>query len=129
MENKVKFLICDENDDERAELIDKLKRSGYARCDEARDGNTALELISKNSYDAVILDLWLSKIDGIGIIRAVSKLEKAEKPSMILMSPINKQSILLEATESGADLCIPKPFDFSSPKAVAGLSDAQFTHS
>lgn len=114
MENKVKILICDENDDERGQLIDGFKRAGYGRCDEARDGNTALELMNKNSYDAVIVDLWLSKIDGIGIIRAAAKIDKAQKPSMILMSPINKQSILLEATESGADLCIPKPFDFSS---------------
>jgi len=114
MENNVKILICDENDDERAQLIEKLKRAGYSRCDEARDGNTALDLIGKNGYDAVIVDLWLSKIDGIGIIRAVSKMELVEKPSLILMSPINKQSILLEATESGADLCVPKPFDFSS---------------
>ena len=35
-------------------------------------------------------------------------------PSFILMSPINKQSILVEASEAGADLCIPKPFDFSA---------------
>lgn len=114
MENKVKILICDENDDERAQLVENLKRAGYPRCDEARDGNTALDMISKNGYDAVIVDLWLSKIDGIGIIRATSKMDRSEKPSMILMSPINKQSILLEATESGADLCVPKPFDFSS---------------
>lgn len=114
MENKAKILICDENDDERARLSESLIRSGFSRCDEARDGNIALEMISKNGYDAVIVDLWLSKIDGIGIIRATSKLEIKEKPAMILMSPINKQSILLEATESGADLCIPKPFDFST---------------
>ena len=114
MEIKAKILICDENDDERAKLADNLVRGGYPRPDEAKDGNMALDMINRNTYDALIIDLWLSKVDGIGIIRAVSRLEKTDKPVMILMSPINKQSILLEATESGADLCIPKPFDFSS---------------
>ena len=114
MENNAKILICDENNDERAKLIENLTRAGYKRCDEAANGNIALDMIAKNQYDAVIVDLWISKLDGIGIIRAAKKLDKKDLPSFVLMSPINKQSILLEATESGADLCIPKPFDFSS---------------
>ena len=114
MENNAKILICDENDEERAKLIENLSSAGFNHCDEARDGNLALDLIAKNKYDAVIVDLWISKLDGIGIIRAASTLNFADKPSFILMSPINKQSILLEATEAGADLCIPKPFDFGA---------------
>lgn len=114
MENNAKILICDENQEERTKLIENLSRAGYRRCDEAENGNVALDMIGKNNYDAVIVDLWISKLDGIGIIRAARKLDKKNMPSFILMSPINKQSILLEATESGADLCIPKPFDFSS---------------
>ena len=51
MENKAKILICDENDDERARLAESLIRSGFSRCDEARDGNAALDMISKNGYD------------------------------------------------------------------------------
>ncbi len=114
MENSAKILICDENDEERARLIENLRKVGIRRCDEAKDGTTALDMISKYTYDVVIVDLWISKLDGIGIIRSASKLNLQEKPSFILMSPINKQSILLEATESGADLCIPKPFDLTS---------------
>jgi two-component system response regulator (stage 0 sporulation protein A) len=114
MENAVKILICDENDEERKKLIENLYSKGYSRCDEANDGNVALAMIGSSLYDVVIVDLWVSKLDGIGIIRAASKLAYAKKPIFILMSPINKQSILLEASEVGADICIPKPFDFSS---------------
>ena len=114
MENAVKILICDENDEERKKLIENLYSKGYHRCDEANDGNAALAMLNSSSYDVVIVDLWVSKLDGIGIIRAASKLTYTKKPLFILMSPINKQSILLEASEVGADICIPKPFDFSS---------------
>ena len=114
MENSAKILICDENDEERTRLIENLRKVGIRRCDEAKDGTAALDMISKYTYDVVIVDLWISKLDGIGIIRSAAKLNLQEKPSFILMSPINKQSILLEATESGADLCIPKPFDLTS---------------
>ncbi len=114
MEKNAKILICVESDDERTRLSIDLARSGFTKCEEAKDGNTALTMIAKNTYDIVIVDLWISKLDGIGIIRASSELDQAERPIFILMSPINKQSILLEATEAGADLCIPKPFDFST---------------
>jgi len=113
MKNNTKILICNENADERARLIEKLNHGGYVRCDCAGDGERAIEMIKSSAYDVVITDLWLSGIDGIGIIRSAAKLVGRDKPSFILTSPINKQTILVEATEAGADLCIPKPFDFS----------------
>ena len=113
MENSMKFLICDENDSERRELVDSLTKSGY-RCDEARDGLEAVSKINSESYTLVIVDLWISKLDGIGIIRTVKSKAGEKSPLFILMSPINRQTLLLEATEAGADLCIPKPYDFSS---------------
>lgn len=114
MENTAKILICDENDEERTRLIENLRSAKITSCDEAKDGTVALDMIEKNGYDIVIVDLWVSKIDGIGLIRSAKNLEIPKVPSYVLMSPINKQSILLEATEAGADLCIPKPFDFTS---------------
>jgi len=114
MENKMKILICDENEEERARLATGLIKSGYKLCEEARSSESALEMIKSENYDLVIIDLWLSGIDGIGLIRKIRALASSERPSIILMSPINKQSILLEASESGADLCIPKPYDINS---------------
>ena len=113
MKNNTKILICNENADERTRLIEKLNHGGYVRCDCAEDGERAIEMIKSSAYDVVITDLWLSGIDGIGIIRSAAKIVGRDKPSFILTSPINKQTILVEATEAGADLCIPKPFDFS----------------
>ena len=113
MKNTTKILICNENSDERGRLIEKLIQGGYGNCDYAEDGEKAIEMIKSTRYDIVITDLWLSGIDGIGIIRSGINVSGRDKPSFILTSPINKQSILVEATEAGADLCIPKPFDFS----------------
>ena len=111
MKNNTKILICNENAEERGRLIENLNASGYEKCDFAQNGERALEMIKAFKYDVVITDLGLSGIDGIGIIRASKTI--SNHPSFILMSPINKQSILVEATEVGADLCIPKPFDFA----------------
>lgn len=111
MENKTKILICDENREERVRLIEILKKNGYRDVDEAHSGSLAVEKIVLNSYDVVIVDLWIPGVDGIGIIRSTADMEVTARPSFILTSPVNKQSMLIEASEAGADVCLLKPFD------------------
>ena len=94
MENNTKILICDENTEERLKIVDYLKKSGYRFIDDASNGDIAVEKISKTNYDVVVVDLWMSRIDGIGIIKNAKKEKNA--PAFILMSAINKQSILID---------------------------------
>ncbi len=114
MENTTKILLCDENEEERREISEKLTKSGLVFVDEAKNGEEALAKMTKNRYDVAVVDLWMSGIDGIGIIRSIDSSGAKEKPAFILTSPINRQSILMEASEAGADMCILKPFDVST---------------
>ncbi len=111
MDNLTKILICDENAEERRILADALTKSGYRYIHEAESGDRAIEMVSDSEYDLIITDLWLSGIDGVGIIRAASQAARDTKPTFILISPINKQSLLVEASEAGADVCILKPIE------------------
>ena len=111
MENNAKILLCDENTEERRRIIDFLTKSGFRFIDEATNGEAAIEKLSKGIYDVAVLDLWVSGVDGIGIIRNITRTNMSVKPSFILMSPINKESVLVEASEAGADICLLKPFD------------------
>ena len=121
MEANTKILICDENNEERRQLANDLTRLGYRYVEQAENGDDAIALLEKNAYDVVIVDLWISGVDGIGIIRAKNNLDFKSMPKFILTSPINKQSVLLEASDAGADVCLLKPFDISS---IAGHIEA-----
>ena len=114
MENTTKILLCVESEDERQELRDGLSKAGYRTVDEARNGEMAVEMMRKCNYDIALVDLWMSKVDGIGIIRAAAALGERTRPACILMSAINKQTILMEASEAGADVCLIKPFETSA---------------
>ena len=114
MENNAKILLCDENGEERKRIVDFLTKSGFHYIDEVEDGERAMDRLIGGNYDLAIVDIWLSVVDGIGIIRSIQKSAMKNKPSFILMSPINKQNILVEASEAGADVCILKPFDNTS---------------
>ena len=117
MEQTAKILICSENNEERRRIIEALAKSGYRNADECMTGDRAISMLADGSYDVVITDLWLTGLDGISIIRNASNIGLKKKPAFVLMSPINEQNILMEASMAGADICILKPIDFLSLRA------------
>jgi len=113
---KIKILIADENSESRKALRDALLRGGMRYIDEASNGEEALSLITRNHHDIVIADVWLSKLDGIGLIRkALSQsFEPDRAPAFIIASLVTNQNIFIEAARAGAALCLPKPLDYAS---------------
>ena len=114
--NSAKILIADENPAGRQALRDTLARNGYKFVDEASNGEDALIKISRTHPDIVILDVWLSKLDGIGVIRNTRSIDfgKDRAPSFIVVSMVSNQNIFMEATNAGAEMCILKPYDQNS---------------
>ena len=114
--NQTKILIADENPAGRQALKDTLARNGYKYVDEASNGEDALIKISRTHPDIVIIDIWLSKLDGIGVIRNSRSIDfgKDASPSFIVVSMVSNQNIFMEATNAGAEMCILKPYDQNS---------------
>ena len=116
MEYTTKILIADEDVTARSVLREGLLRAGYRNVEEAGNGEDTLKKISRTHPDVVIMDVWLSKLDGIGVLRSCRSLdfggEKA--PAFIIMSSVSSQNVLIGATEAGAELCLPKPVNVSS---------------
>ena len=72
--------------------------------------------MNRNHPDILIMDVWLSRLDGIGLIKNIRAIDfgKDAAPSIIVASPAPAQHIFIEATSAGANMCLLKPFDFSS---------------
>ncbi len=107
----IKLLIADESAGQRAILRDTLHRAGFHMIDEAANGDEALQKIDRDHPDVVIIDIWLSKLDGIGVIRASSQLDfrKDKTPAFIMTSPVANQQMFIQASGAGAQLCLIKP--------------------
>ncbi len=110
------ILIANENASERSALRVHLEKSGFKNIDEASNGEDALLKISRNHPALVIIDLWLSKIDGIGVIKSAKNLNfgKDRIPAFILVSMVTNQNVFIEANNAGAELCLLKPYDLKS---------------
>ncbi len=116
MEHNAKILIADENPAGRGALANELRRAGYRNVEEATNGEEALIKIGRYHPDVAILDVWLSKLDGIGVLRNCKSLHFGQdaRPAFIIVSMVSNQSIFMEATNAGADLCLLKPYNMES---------------
>ncbi len=112
MEKETKILIADENAEIRLRTRDILTAKG-AFVDEAKNGDDASRMIARQTYDIVIADLWLSGVDGIGLIKKASEVSK-KTPAFIILTQVSTPSVLMEANRSGASLCLQKPVDYDS---------------
>ena len=111
-----KILIADENAAQRQALITELRRAGFGRIEEASNGEEALIKIGQFHPDVAIIDIWLSKLDGIGVLRNAKLLNFApdKAPSFIVVSMVSNQSIFIEAANAGAEFCLLKPYNAES---------------
>ncbi len=115
--NNTKILIADENSATRASLRDELAAQGYANIYEASDGEEALSTIETAQPEVAIVDVLLSKLDGIGVIRQARRRLGEDAPVFIVTSLLGNHNMLLEASNAGAAMCMIKPVNAES---VAG---------
>ena len=128
MENTTKILLADENPAGRALLRDGLMRAGYRAIEEASNGEDALAKLGRFRPDVAIVDIWLSKLDGIGVLRNSRSIDfSPEKPPIfIVTSMVSNQNIFVQATNSGAELCLTKPVNPESlAQHIAQLCEAR----
>ena len=65
------LLIVEDDSEEARRLEQALTRMGY-RCTVAPDGDTALARLAAERFDAVLLDLVLPGLDGMGVLSALA---------------------------------------------------------
>lgn len=75
------------------------------------DGDTALEQILVQSYDAIILDIMLPGRDGLSILREMRKLHL--NTPVLLLSARGNVNERVEGLNLGADDYLPKPFSIT----------------
>jgi len=116
MEYNTKILIADENAAARAQLKECFTRAGCRYIEEAVNGEDALSKIGRLHPDVVIIDIWMSKLDGLSVVRSAKATSYGEdKPPVIIMtSPISNQNIFVQALQAGAELCLIKPLNQSN---------------
>jgi diguanylate cyclase (GGDEF)-like protein len=103
---KLNILYVEDEEASRLQLHEVFKLLFHS-VDVAVDGLDALEMYKNNSYDIVITDINMPRMNGIELIKEIKKINPTQ--NIIIISAHNNSEYLLQAIEVGVDSFIIKP--------------------
>ncbi|MGL4337540.1 MAG: response regulator transcription factor [Turicibacter sp.] len=111
----MRILIVEDEKDLCDAIAEGLEIEGYA-IDKCYDGKSAYDLITiERSYDLVILDLNLPKMDGFDVLRGLRMQNKEIK--VLILSARGSVCDKVLGLDLGANDYLTKPFDFEELEA------------
>lgn len=106
----MKLLIIEDDSAILKSLSDFLKNNNYA-VDTASDGESGFNLASSLSYDLIITDYLLPKLNGQEIIKALRK--NGNQVPILVLSVKDRSQDKINLLNNGADDYLAKPFFFN----------------
>ncbi len=110
---KTKILIADDNR-EFCDILSKFLSmdDDFEVIGVAKDGLEALDKITEEQPDVLILDIIMPHLDGLGVLEGINNLGLEKFPKIVVLSAVGQDQITQKAIELGADYYVVKPFDF-----------------
>lgn len=106
-----KILVVDDESRIR-ELIVKYANHNDILCDEASNGQIAIEMVKKNSYDLIVMDIMMPVLDGFSASKII---RKEFNIPIIMLSARSEEYDKIYGFDLGIDDYVTKPF---SPKEL-----------
>lgn len=104
---KDRILIVDDEADIALILKLQLEGAGY-KTTRAKDGLEALEHLAKESYDLVLLDIKMPRMDGLEVLKRIQ--EEMIDAAVVMMTAHGSESVAVKAMQQGALDYVAKPF-------------------
>lgn len=112
---KGKILIVDDQFGIRVLLQELFQKEGYQTF-QAADGKKALEIVTHQNPDIVLLDIKIPGMDGIEILKQIKA--KDVNCRVLIMTAYGELDLIQEALDLGAIAYIAKPFDIMELRDV-----------
>src|SRR3989441_1000963 len=114
---RVRILVVDDEHTLRESCAGVLRHEGYdvTVCSRGQDG---LDLLKRRAFDVVLVDLYMSQVDGLALLRAA--LGTNHDTIVIVMTGNPSVESSLEALRQGAFDYLPKPFSASHLQVLLG---------
>ncbi|MDD5155958.1 MAG: response regulator transcription factor [Candidatus Omnitrophica bacterium] len=107
--SRQKILLV-EDDKHIAKLVSyNLEKAGFD-CAVADDGEEALETLSKEHADLIILDIMLPKMDGFEVCRLIKQNDRLKNIPVLMLTAKGEEVDRIVGLELGADDYVVKPF-------------------
>ena len=114
---KASVLIVDDEVGVRSALSGALRDEGY-QVEAVESGEACLERLTRVSYDAIVLDIWLPGLDGLSTLERLRQ-RSVDAPVVMISGHGNIESAV-RAIKMGAFYFVEKPLSLEQTVLVVG---------
>lgn len=111
----MKILVIEDDNSIAQAIAATLAQQQRCLVDIAVDGQEGWELATAFSYDLILLDVMLPKLDGMSLCRQLR--QKGERIPILMLTAKDTSTDKVVGLDAGADDYVVKPFDF--PELIA----------
>ncbi len=119
-----RILVVDDETGIRQSLSGVLEDEGYA-VESVATGEECLERLPEGAFELVLLDIWLSGMDGLDVLSRIQERPFLERPAVVVISGHGNIETAVKATKLGALDFLEKPL--SIEKVALAVKNA-LTH-
>jgi two-component system, NtrC family, nitrogen regulation response regulator NtrX len=112
-----RVLIVDDEPGIRESLRGVLEDEEFS-CHAVESGEKCLEELARNSYDAILLDVWLPGMDGMETLARIQEIPFADRPQVVIISGHGTIETAVKATKLGAFDFLEKPLTIEKVTVV-----------
>lgn len=101
------ILVVDDSLIMRRNIIKMIESLGHKVVGEAKDGQESVEVYRKLKPDLVTMDITMPRMDGLGAVKELKKIDKNAK--IIMVTSHGQEEMVIDAIRSGASGYLLKP--------------------
>ena len=113
-----RILIIDDDPFIRKIYRERLLADGFI-VDEAENGIQGLDKIESGKYDVVLLDMIMSDMTGVDVLKKIRNNDKLTNLIVVVFSALSQEGDMKEALEAGANEYIVK--DKTTPREFVDI--------
>ncbi len=110
MTERMKLLMTQEPADNMNEIKETLAKHGIAAAFCMKDGEEVISRVGNDQPDVVIMDLFMTHIDSIGVMRYIRRQKPEKLPMFVVYSSFDSPVLEREVMSAGATYFVLKPF-------------------
>lgn len=124
---KFQILIVDDSDFSRSHISEMLQNERYNIIGEANSAKEAINILKDRTAHVAIVDIVMPEVSGIELAQYIN--EKFPETSIIMISSLAQENIIIDSISAGACDFIQKPFTQSElissvEKIISGIEEA-----
>ena len=110
--HNARILVVDDHHSLRGSMAEYLRQQeGIEMVREAENGVEALKCLTAESFDVIVTDLVMPKMDGYMLLAEMRKCQIATNAKVIVASALSGTEFVTRAVELGASFYLVKPYE------------------